>query len=158
MLLEAEIGRFVGGFSAQSRGGVVAGCADDAPDDEQQQGAQKLLDPAQEQAEVVTGSGEHGVALTALEIIAVHTVTVLEMTDHRLDGRASAHLAADRLRDAAHLTRDPNAKAVWMVVAAVALVDVDTANLDTGEPLIVGDAAPCSYPEAIARPTNCAGA
>jgi hypothetical protein len=59
-------------------------------------------------------------------------VISLEMTNHRLYGCAAAPLAMDRFSDAAYLTGDPNAKAVWMAVAAITLVDMDTANLDTG--------------------------
>ena len=50
------------------------------------QGTQKLCQPAQEEAEVVTGGGEDGidaVALTALEMVAVHAVFGLEMADDR---------------------------------------------------------------------------
>lgn len=49
------------------------------------QGTQKLCKPTQEQAEVVAGGGEDGidaVAVTALEMIAVHAVLGLEVTDH----------------------------------------------------------------------------
>jgi hypothetical protein len=35
----------------------------------------------------------------------------------------------------AYLTGDLNAKSVWMAVAAIAFVDMDTANLDADEPL-----------------------
>jgi hypothetical protein len=42
----------------------------------------------------------------------------------------AAHLATDRFGVAACLTGDPNQKVV-MAVAAIALVDMDTANLDT---------------------------
>jgi hypothetical protein len=69
---------------------------------------QKLLQPAQEQREVVAGGGEHGVGtvtLATLEIIAVHAVIALQMADHRLDGRAAAHLATNGSGDASHLTR-----------------------------------------------------
>jgi hypothetical protein len=47
---------------------------------------QELGQPAQEQTEVVAGSGEHGVdaiAFGALEIIAAHAVLGLEMADDR---------------------------------------------------------------------------
>jgi hypothetical protein len=51
-------------------------------------GTQKPLQPAQEEAEVVAGGGEHGVdavAVASLEIIAVHAVLGLEVVDHWLD-------------------------------------------------------------------------
>src|SRR6267142_5687816 len=73
---------------------------------QQQQGTQKLLEPAAEQAEVVAGGGEHGidaVAVAAFEIIATHPMIVLEMADDRLDGGATAHLATDGFGDPADL-------------------------------------------------------
>jgi hypothetical protein len=42
-----------------------------------------------EQAEVVAGGGEHGVdavTVAALEMVTAHSVVVLEIADHRLDG------------------------------------------------------------------------
>src|SRR5215510_468024 len=62
----------------------------------------KLLEPAQEQAEVVAGSGEHGVdaiAIAAGEIVAAHAVILLEVADDGFDGGAPAHLAADGRRE-----------------------------------------------------------
>ena len=70
------------------------------------QGAQKPFEPAQEQPEVVAGSGEHGVAAVAVssfEMIAAHPVLSLDVPDDRLDGGAATHLAADRGGDAAYL-------------------------------------------------------
>jgi hypothetical protein len=69
----------------------------------------------------------------------VHPVPVLEVADHRLDGGAAAHLAADGGGDAADLARDPDAEAVGMVVAAIAFIDMDAADLDAGEGLDAGD-------------------
>ena len=69
-------------------------------------GVQKPLEPAQEQTEVIAGSGEHGidaVAVAVLEIIAPHPVLGLDMAYDRLDRGAAAHLAADRGGDAAYL-------------------------------------------------------
>ena len=54
-------------------------------------GAQKLREPAQEQAEVVGGGGEGGVAavaVTALEIVEIHAMLGLDVADHGLDGGA----------------------------------------------------------------------
>jgi len=59
---------------------------------DQKQDTQKLLEPAQQQAEVEAGGGEHGVdavAISAFEIIATHPMIVLEMADHGLDGGAT---------------------------------------------------------------------
>ena len=84
---------------------------------------QELGQPAQEQGEVVAGSGEHGVdaiALGALEIIAAHAVLGLEMADDRLDGGSAAHLAPDGSSDPADLPGDPDPELVGMVVAAIA--------------------------------------
>src|SRR5215831_12277737 len=92
---------------------------------------QKCLEPAEEEAEVVASSGEDGVAAVAvgaLEVIAAHAVLGLEVADHRLDGGAAPHLAAHGLGDAAHLAGDPDLEAVGIVMATVALVDVDAAN------------------------------
>ena len=55
-------------------------------------------EPVAEQADVVAGGGEHGVdavADAALEMVAPHSVVILEMADHRLDGGATLHLTAD---------------------------------------------------------------
>ena len=52
------------------------------------EGTQKPLEPAQEQTEVVAGSGEHGVdavAVAPFEVIAAHPVLGLDVTNDRLD-------------------------------------------------------------------------
>lgn len=95
-----------------------------------------------EQAEVVAGGGEHGVdavAVAALEMVTAHSVVVLEMADHRLDGGATPHLATDRFGDTANLAADPDLEPVGIVVAAVALVAVDAARCNTCELFEVGD-------------------
>jgi len=59
----------------------------------QEEGTPKPPEPAQEKAEVVAGGGEHGVdgvAVAALEIVAIHAVLGLNVTDHRLDGGSPA--------------------------------------------------------------------
>src|SRR6516225_3714728 len=87
--------------------GWCGGCKRDL-----QQGAQKPLQPAQEQTEVVAGGGEHGidaVAAAAFEVIASHPVLGLDVPNDRLDSGAAPHLAADRGGDAAHLAADPDA-------------------------------------------------
>jgi hypothetical protein len=106
------------------------------------QDTQKLCQPAQEEAEVVTGGGEDGidaVALTALEIVAVHAVFGFEMADDRLDCGSAFHLAAGGSGDAPHLVADPDPELVRMVVAALALVDMNTTGLDAGQSLQIGD-------------------
>ena len=95
----------------------------------------------QQQVEVEAGGGEHGVAavaVAALEVVATHAVLGLEVTDHRLDRGAALHLAADGLGDAADLAGDPDPESVGIVVAAIALVDVDALNLDAGSLLQIG--------------------
>ena len=91
------------------------------------QGTQKLCQPAQEEAEVVTGGGEDGidaVALTALEMVAVRAVFGFEMADDRLDRGSAFHLAADGSGDAPHLAADPDPELVRMVAAAIAGIAV----------------------------------
>ena len=54
------------------------------------EGTQKPLEPAQEQAEVVAGRGEHGidpVAVAAFEVIAAHPGLGLDVPNDRLDER-----------------------------------------------------------------------
>jgi hypothetical protein len=70
----------------------------------------------------------------------------LEMADDRLDGGSSTHLAADGGGDGAHLAADPDAEFVRMVVAAIALVDMDAAGLDAGQRLQPGDHRPERVP------------
>src|SRR5215831_21091345 len=67
------------------------------------EGTQKPLEPAQEQAEVVAGNGEHGVdavAVAAFEVIATYPALGLDVPNDRLDRGAAAYLAADRKRQA----------------------------------------------------------
>src|SRR5438445_13001230 len=96
--------------------------------------------PAQEGAEVVAGGGERGIAAVAvapLEVIAAHAVLGLGVADDRLDRGAPLHLAADRFGDPANLAADPDGELLFVIVAAVALVDMDAAGLDPGQPLPV---------------------
>jgi hypothetical protein len=99
---------------------------------------QNLRQPAQEETEVVAGGGEHGidtVTFGSFEIVAIHAVLGLEMADDRLDGGSALHLAPDGGGGAADLAGDPDPELVGMVVAAIALVDMDAAGFDAGEPL-----------------------
>ena len=64
--------------------------------------AQQEPQPPDEEAEVVTGGGKHGVGGVAGavgEIIAAHAVLFLEMADDGLDGGSPSHLALDLGRD-----------------------------------------------------------
>jgi hypothetical protein len=63
----------------------------------------------------------------------------LTWPDDRLDGGSSTHLAADGGADAADLAADPDAEFVRVVVAAIALVDMDAAGIDAGQHLQPGD-------------------
>src|SRR5712664_568055 len=68
--------------------------------------AQQNPEPLDEAAEVVAGGGEDGVvkvAISVSEIVAAHSVLVLEMADDGLDGRAATHLSFDRRGHAALL-------------------------------------------------------
>src|SRR5256714_5154750 len=107
-----------------------------------QQGAQKPSEPAQEEAKVVAGGGEHSidaVAVAPLQIIAPHAVLGLGMADDRFDGGAAPHLATDRFRDPAHLAADPHPELLFVIVTSVPLVDMDAASLDAGLLLQFGD-------------------
>jgi hypothetical protein len=76
---------------------VLGGAGGEA--EHQHQCAQKPLEPSQQQVEVEAGGGEHGVdavAFAALEVIAVHAVLGLEVTDHRLD-RAARRFISRRM-------------------------------------------------------------
>jgi DNA-damage-inducible protein D len=62
------------------------------------EGTQNRGQSAQQQLEVVAGSGEHGIhaiAFGSLEVIAAHPVLGLEMTDDGFDGGPALHLAAN---------------------------------------------------------------
>ena len=105
-------------------------------------GTQKVCQPAEQQAEVVAGSGKDGVdavSLGSLEIVAAHAVLGLEMADDRLDGSAAPHLAANRGGDPADLAGDPDPEPVRVIVAAIPLVDMDAAGLDASELLQIGN-------------------
>jgi hypothetical protein len=69
-------------------------------------------------------------------------MVAFDVADDRLNSGSPFHLAAYRSGDASYLARDPDLELVGMVVAAIALVDVDTGDLDAGELLGVGDDGP----------------
>jgi hypothetical protein len=76
----------------------------------------------------VASGGQHGVdtvALASLQIIAAHAVLGFGVTDDRFDGGAPFHLAADRGGYPAYLAADPDSELLFVIVAAIALVDVD---------------------------------
>jgi hypothetical protein len=62
------------------------------------------------------------------------------MADDGLDGGATLHLAADGGGDPGDLAGDPDPELTRVIVAAIALVDMDAAGLDAGELLqVVGN-------------------
>jgi hypothetical protein len=65
----------------------------------------------------------------------------LDVADHRFDGGPPPHLLADRPSDPAHLAGDPDPELVRIVVAPIALVDMDPLDLDAGQQLHLGDHA-----------------
>ena len=67
------------------------------------------------------------VAVAALEIIAAQAVLGLGVADDRLDRGTALHLAADRSGHPAHLAGDPDPELLFVIVAAIALVDMDAA-------------------------------
>src|SRR5258707_5826920 len=78
--------------------------------------------------QVVAGGGQNrvaAVAVAALEVIAAQAVLGLDVADDRLDRGAAFHLAADRSGHPAHLAGDPHPELLFVIVAAIALVDVD---------------------------------
>ena len=99
--------------------------------------------------EVVSDSGEDGidaVALASLEIISIHPMLGLQMADNGLDSGSSLHFTFDGSGCAADLASDPDAVLVGMIVAAIALIDVDTLGLDAGQLLKIGDNRPQGVP------------
>ena len=78
----------------------------------------------------------------SLEIIAAHTVLGLGMAGNRFDGGSPLHPAPYRFGDPADLPADPDAELLFVIVAAIAFVDMDPAGLDPGQPLELGDHRP----------------
>ncbi len=84
------------------------------------------------------------VAVAALEIIAAHAVFGLGVADDRLDGGTALHLAPDQSGHSADLAGDPDPELLLVIVAAIALVDVDAAGFDPGQFFEVGErGCPC---------------
>lgn len=69
----------------------------------QRRSREKLQPAAATTALMVSLSNHDAVAVAALEVIAAHAVLCLEVADHRLDGGAPPHLAADGSGDTPHL-------------------------------------------------------
>ena len=51
-------------------------------------------------------------------MVSAHPVVILEMADHRLDGGATPHLAADDLGNPAGLAADPDLEPIGIFMAA----------------------------------------
>ena len=82
----------------------------------------------------------YGITMGVGEVIAVHPVTRLEVTDDRFDSGAAFHLAFDGRRDAAFLTRGEDLELVFEagVMALVPCICQNALESCTGEPLDVG--------------------
>jgi len=85
----------------------------------------------------------------------------LDVADDGLDSGAALHLAAGGGGGSANLAADPDLEPVGMIVAAIALIDMDVLGLDTGELFHIGNhwarvwpskGLPCT---ALAWSTNC---
>ena len=105
---------------------------------------QQKPQPADEEAEVVSGGGEDGIdgiTLAIAEIVAAHPMLGFEMADDGLDGGASSHLALDLWGDAPLLACDEDPELVIgrRVVAAITLVGEETQNRIADERFHVGD-------------------
>ena len=75
---------------------------------------------------------EHGVglvAMAALEVIAAEMAVALQMSNHRLDGRAAFQFAFDGAEDTALLSGDEDPERLGRVVAAIALVGISPLDL-----------------------------
>ena len=66
----------------------------------------------------------------------------LGVADDRLDGGTALHLAPDQSGHSADLAGDPDPELLLVIVAAIALVDVDAAGFDPGQFFEVGDDRP----------------
>jgi hypothetical protein len=64
------------------------------------------------------------------EEVAVEATIGLHVTDHRLDGAASAQLATDRRRGTTTLTGDEDA-AMVKTMSAIATIDIATCDRNT---------------------------
>lgn len=96
---------------------------------------EKSRQPADEQTEVEADGGEDGVdavAVASFEEIASHAAIGLEMADNGLHCGAALHLSFDGGGGSSDLAGNPDAELVRLVMAAIASVDMDAADLDAG--------------------------
>lgn len=77
--------------------------------------------------------GVDGIARPADEMVAAHPVLRLQVSDDQLDGELASQFAFDGVGDTALPARgvDPQAGAVWCVVAAVSGIGIDAGERDT---------------------------
>lgn len=83
----------------------------------------KLPEPVEQEGEVVSGGGQHGVEGVALPaVVAAHPMLGLDVADDGLDGGGASHLALDGWGDAAFLAtgEDPELVALRCVMAPIA--------------------------------------
>lgn len=77
--------------------------------------------------EVVSGGGEDGVdavALSALEVVSVHSVLLFEVAYDGLDGGSPPEFSLDLSVDAAPLAGAKDAQGFWRIMADITLVDI----------------------------------
>lgn len=101
----------------------------------QEEGANKVYDPPYDEAEVIGRCSENGIFLVAVasfEEVAVHPVSVLDVSDDGFDSGPSLHFVLDGFGDAPNLPCDSDFEAVGIIVAAIAPVDMDTLDGDAG--------------------------
>src|SRR5262245_59051058 len=72
-------------------------------------------------------------------MVSIYAVIGLYVANDWFGGRSSLHLAADHRGDLPGLSADPHPELVRVLVAAIALVDVDAARLDAAEPRHLGE-------------------
>jgi hypothetical protein len=75
--------------------------------------------------------GIDAIAFATLEVLAPYVVLGLEMADQRLDGGASFHRALTAVTRRAW-PENPDPELLRVVMATIALVDMDAAGLHTG--------------------------
>jgi hypothetical protein len=63
-------------------------------------------------------------------VILAHAVLGLQVADNRLDGGAALHLTADLGGHATRLAGNPDPELLFVILAAIALVDMDAAGLE----------------------------
>ena len=104
---------------------------------------QQKPQPADEEAEVVSGcceNGIYGITRSVSEIVSVHPVLGFQMPYDGFDGRPTPHLAFDLGRHAPLLTGDEDAELVIgrRIVAAIPFVGDDALDGVADERLHLG--------------------